>query len=176
MILQSATAQRTVPAEEFFVSPLETLLAPDELLIAIEAPAQDPSAGWGFAEISRRHGDFALAAAAVQQIPGDAAHTPGARIVVTGVAERPLRLTEAENILCEGAWNAAREKAIRAAVETAVEPFEAVAGRDGALRWLAAAACVQVMAAFFAFFAPLMYGTPLSKEGLDMRFWLKSWE
>lgn len=124
MILQSATAQRTVPAEEFFVSPLETLLAPDELLIAIEAPVQDPSAGWGFAEISRRHGDFALAAAAVQQIPGDAARTPGARIVVTGVAERPLRLTEAENILCEGTWNVARDKAIRAAVETAVEPFE----------------------------------------------------
>ena len=124
MILQSATAQRTVPAEKFFVSPLETLLAPDELLIAIEAPVQDPSAGWGFAEISRRHGDFALAAAAVQQIPGDAARTPGARIVVTGVAERPLRLTEAENILCEGTWNVARDKAIRAAVETAVEPFE----------------------------------------------------
>ena len=97
MILQSATAQRTVPAESFFVSPLETLLAPNELLIAIEAPVPNSSAGWGFAEISRRHGDFALAAAAVQQIPGDAARTPGARIVVTGVAERPLRVTEAEN-------------------------------------------------------------------------------
>ncbi|MDA0230650.1 MAG: xanthine dehydrogenase family protein subunit M [Proteobacteria bacterium] len=124
MILQSATAQRTVPAESFFVSPLETALAPDELLVAIEAPVPDSSAGWGFAEISRRHGDFALAAAAVQLIPGDTARAPGARIVVTGVAERPLRVSEAENILCEGAWSAARDKAIRAAVETAVEPFE----------------------------------------------------
>jgi CO/xanthine dehydrogenase FAD-binding subunit len=124
MILQSAREQRTVPAEFFFVSPLETALAPDELLVAIEAPVPNPSAGWGFAEISRRHGDFALAAAAVQLIPGETGRAPGARIVVTGVAERPLRVSEAENILCEGAWSAARDKAIRAAVETAVEPFE----------------------------------------------------
>lgn len=56
------------------------------------------------------------------------------------------------------------------------EPFEVVATRDGALRWLVAAVCIQVMAGFFAFFAPLMYGTPLSVDALKMRFWLKSWE
>ena len=56
------------------------------------------------------------------------------------------------------------------------EPFHAVATRDGALRWLVAAACIQVMAGFFGFFAPLMYGTPLSQDALNMRFWLKGWE
>lgn len=57
-----------------------------------------------------------------------------------------------------------------------LEPFHSVATRDGALRWLVAAACIQVMAGFFAFFAPIMYGTPLSQDGLDMRFWLKGWQ
>ena len=55
------------------------------------------------------------------------------------------------------------------------EPFAALAATDGALRWVVAAVLIQVMAAAFAFFAPLMYGTPVTKATLDSRMWFQGW-
>lgn len=130
MIVQSAREQRLVPAEAFFVGHLETVMTPDELLTGIEVPAVSAAgaaAGWGFRELSRRHGDFSLAAVAVQVTPGVDGGAPDARVVVTGVADKPLRVTGAEELLREGGWSDARATAIRDATEEAVEaaePFE----------------------------------------------------
>ena len=55
------------------------------------------------------------------------------------------------------------------------EPFAALAATDGVLRWVVAAVLIQVMAASFAFFAPLMYGTPITKATLDSRMWVQGW-
>merc|ERR1740130_2664925 len=55
------------------------------------------------------------------------------------------------------------------------EPFAALAATDGVLRWVVAAVLIQVMAASFAFFAPLMYGTPITKATLDSRMWFQGW-
>jgi len=51
---------RMIPADALYVGPLTTSLRPDEL--AVEARLRLPTAdtGWGFAEVTRRHGDFAL--------------------------------------------------------------------------------------------------------------------
>ena len=43
------------------------------------------------------------------------------------------------------------------------------------LRWLVAGALIYVMAACFAFFAPLAYGIPLRHEEFEARMWLDSW-
>jgi CO/xanthine dehydrogenase FAD-binding subunit len=80
---------RRVGADEFFRGLLATALAEDELLAEITVPVAP--AGWGFAEIARRPGDFALA--------GVAASLDGrghARVVGFGVADRPVRLRAAE--------------------------------------------------------------------------------
>src|SRR4029077_6338921 len=53
---------RRVGADEFFRGLLATALAEDELLAEITVPVAP--AGWGFAEIARRPGDFALAGVA----------------------------------------------------------------------------------------------------------------
>ncbi|MGH7400469.1 MAG: FAD binding domain-containing protein, partial [Candidatus Rokuibacteriota bacterium] len=53
---------RVIAAADFFRGLLATALAPDEILTAVDVPAQPP--GWGFAEIARRPGDFALAGVA----------------------------------------------------------------------------------------------------------------
>ena len=50
---------REIAADAFFRGLLTTALEPDEILTAIDVPAQPP--GWGFVEIARRPGDFALA-------------------------------------------------------------------------------------------------------------------
>ena len=90
---------REVAAEAFFRGLLTTALEADEILTAIEVPAQPP--GWGFAEIARRPGDFALAgvAAVVRVAPDAPAHVEHARLVGFGVADRPLRLAGAERHL-----------------------------------------------------------------------------
>jgi CO/xanthine dehydrogenase FAD-binding subunit len=61
--LRSRTNQRTVPAREMFVSYMTTALAPDELLVGVEIPLPPAGAGTAFVEVSRRHGDFAMAGA-----------------------------------------------------------------------------------------------------------------
>jgi carbon-monoxide dehydrogenase medium subunit len=54
---------RELTADTFFRGLLTTALEGDEILSAVEIPARP--AGWGFAEIARRPGDFALAGVVV---------------------------------------------------------------------------------------------------------------
>ena len=86
--------ERTIPAGELFLGPFTTSLAPDELLKAIRVPLQGPRR-FGFAELARRHGDFALAGVAVLLDP--------ARVVLFGVGGVPVRALEAEQALDERA-------------------------------------------------------------------------
>jgi 2-furoyl-CoA dehydrogenase FAD binding subunit len=53
--------RRTVPAAAFFQGAMTTVVGLDEILTAVEFPVARPGEGFGFAEIARRHGDFALA-------------------------------------------------------------------------------------------------------------------
>jgi len=67
IVLRSATGVRTVPASDYFTGPLTTAMRPDECLEEIRWPVWEAArSGSAFAEISRRHGDFAMAAAAAQ--------------------------------------------------------------------------------------------------------------
>jgi carbon-monoxide dehydrogenase medium subunit len=86
--------ERTIPAGELFLGPFTTSLAPDELLKAIHVPLQ-AARRFGFVELARRHGDFALAGVAVLLDP--------ARVVLFGVGGVPVRAVEAEQALDQGA-------------------------------------------------------------------------
>jgi CO/xanthine dehydrogenase FAD-binding subunit len=63
-VLRSEHAERVVAAKDFFVDVMTTLLQPGELLVEIRVPQARARSGSSFQEISRRHGDFALAGAA----------------------------------------------------------------------------------------------------------------
>jgi len=52
--------ERLVPASEFFLGPLESAVEPGELATEALFPVLPPSAGTGFAEVSRRRGDYAV--------------------------------------------------------------------------------------------------------------------
>jgi aerobic carbon-monoxide dehydrogenase medium subunit len=58
--LASVTGERVVPAREFFLGPLETSANAGELATRAAFPVLLPDAGTGFAEVSRRHGDYAV--------------------------------------------------------------------------------------------------------------------
>jgi carbon-monoxide dehydrogenase medium subunit len=95
---------REVAADAFFRGLLTTALEADEILTAIEVPTQPP--GWGFVEIARRPGDFALAGVAALVRVGRALTLPSPpgggegemRLVGFGVGDRPLRLSSAERV------------------------------------------------------------------------------
>ncbi len=73
MLLRSARGTRTLEAEKFFAGPMATNARPDECLEEIHWPAWSwRRTGSAFTEISVRHGDFAMVAAAAQvAIDGD---------------------------------------------------------------------------------------------------------
>jgi aerobic carbon-monoxide dehydrogenase medium subunit len=88
-------ASREVKAEEFHVGFLSSVLAADELVAAARVPALGPGWGWSFLEVSRRDGDFALAAAAAAiRVAGGV--VVESRVAVGGVSDRPVRLADVE--------------------------------------------------------------------------------
>jgi aerobic carbon-monoxide dehydrogenase medium subunit len=61
----SAAGRRDVPAEKFFLGPLESAVRPGELAVEASFPALAARSGIAFAEVSRRHGDYAVCGVAV---------------------------------------------------------------------------------------------------------------
>lgn len=100
LILQSQSGRRTVTPEEFFEGPLTTSRKPDELLTEVVLPAMERASGWGFREVARRHGDFALVAVAAVLTLDTERRITRASIAIGGIADRPVRLraTEAQVI------------------------------------------------------------------------------
>ncbi len=87
LLLASAAGERRVKAEDFFKGLFETDLRPGELILAVEFPATPKGTFTGFAELSRRHGDFALAGLAAVAVLKDGS-IGEARLVYIGCADR----------------------------------------------------------------------------------------
>jgi CO/xanthine dehydrogenase FAD-binding subunit len=96
--IASSSGSRTVAARSFFIDALTVDLGADDLVTEIVLPKLPPGTGWGFEEVARRHGDFALAAVAVT-LTADNGLVAQARIALTGVGPTPLRITDAETLL-----------------------------------------------------------------------------
>lgn len=117
----SDKGMRTRKAREFFRDALIVDLAEDELLTEIHVPKLPPQTGWGFDEVARRAGDFALAAvAATVSVSGGAMKE--ARIALTGVGQTPVRASEAEALLVEQKLEAKLMARVIEAVRAAIKP------------------------------------------------------
>ena len=89
LTLAGPAGSRTVAAREFFAGAMMTELGPDEVLTAVRFPMASRGDGFGFGEIARRHGDFALAGVAV--------HVRDGQVSLTGfgISDRPATRTAA---------------------------------------------------------------------------------
>ena len=121
MILESTRGPRTVPADEFFRSTFETALEPDELLTKIEFPIEGPDWRHAFAEFSRRHGDFAIVGAAARARL-NTRRFADIRVVMFGIADRPMRIYAAEKALLSAANLKEGIAAAQATLAKALEP------------------------------------------------------
>ena len=81
---------RRVPAEAFCTGAMTTAAGPDEVVTAVELPVASPGEGFGFAEIARRHGDFALAGVVVRVRRSTGSATMEARLTGFGISDHPV--------------------------------------------------------------------------------------
>ncbi|MSQ19712.1 MAG: xanthine dehydrogenase family protein subunit M [Betaproteobacteria bacterium] len=118
---QSGKGKRTIAAKDFFRGSLATALEPTEILTAVTLPKLPPATGWSFEEISRRPGDFAVAAVAVT-ITQQGGRCTDARIALAGVGATPIRFPQAERTLIGQTIDAAMANAAAAIVRDQCEP------------------------------------------------------
>jgi carbon-monoxide dehydrogenase medium subunit len=123
---------RTLAPDEYFVGALTTALEPDELLREIRLPL--PGAEWrtGFAEFSRRAGDYALAMCATFLRVEDG-QIVEARLGIGGAAEAPSRIAAAEDVLTGTDGGVAARRAAANVAAEAIDPLEDVQA-SGAFR------------------------------------------
>jgi carbon-monoxide dehydrogenase medium subunit len=99
MTVVGPSGPRNVAAADFFFGFLTTAIGDDEVLTEISFSIPESAAMWGFQEFAQRHGDFALAGAAVLLLPGRDGRIARASIVVFGGPDTPLRAATAEGAL-----------------------------------------------------------------------------
>jgi carbon-monoxide dehydrogenase medium subunit len=98
MEVVSSRGRRTIAASDFFDGLWSTSLGPDELLAGVSYPIWGGRSGFAVEEFARRHGDFALAGAAVGvELDGDD-RVIRCAIGLIGMGSTPerARATEAE--------------------------------------------------------------------------------
>jgi carbon-monoxide dehydrogenase medium subunit len=89
--------EQLVPATQFFLGPLESAVEPGELAVEASFPVLPPRAGTAFAEVSRRHGDYAVCGVAALVHLGEDGRLAQARAAYLSVGPCPVvvDLTEA---------------------------------------------------------------------------------
>jgi carbon-monoxide dehydrogenase medium subunit len=97
---------RTVKADDFFHGLFDTALGPRDVLTAIRLPASTRDTRVGFAELARRHGDYAMVGlAAAARANGE--KLTDVRLAFFGVDATPMRARQAEQALAAGDVEAA---------------------------------------------------------------------
>lgn len=126
----SRRGTRTLKPAEFFAGALTTALEPDELLTEIRLPLLEDEWRCGFAEFSRRAGDYALAMCAVCLRIEDGSIAE-ARVGVGGTTDRPQRIAAAEDLLIGTAGGIDVRRHAGLAASEAIDPLEDIqAGAD----------------------------------------------
>lgn len=98
--VKSRSGSREIPAEDFFVSYYQTALEPGEMLVGVRVPVIADGRGDGFTPLSAGGTDVLniVTGAATVQVD-DASRISEIRVVLTGAAERPVRLSAVEEAL-----------------------------------------------------------------------------
>lgn len=98
--------RRAIKAVDFFKGLFETALGPQEVLTAIRVPPAGKGTRVGFAELARRHGDYAIVGLAASA-RADGKGLSDVRLAYFGVGNTPARAKKAELALARGDVDAA---------------------------------------------------------------------
>jgi carbon-monoxide dehydrogenase medium subunit len=123
MVAESAKGARVIAAKDFFKGIMTTALRDDELLTEVRLPILPGDTRAGFAEFSRRPGDYAVAMAAgsYRLKSGTMADM---RIAIGGAEAAPRRMAEAERTLIGRPPNLGTFQAAAHAAVKAIDPLD----------------------------------------------------
>jgi carbon-monoxide dehydrogenase medium subunit len=122
IVVESVRGRRSIAADDFFTGLYETAREPDELLVEVLIPPQKPDHVSVFMELSRRHGDFAIAGVACYaRVAGDV--IDDARLAYFGTEVRPVLGARTMAAVNGRAWSAASHGAVDAALGEDLDPI-----------------------------------------------------
>ncbi len=116
MIIEGAAGTSHIMARDFFTGMFETALAADQILIALDIPRRERR--WGFAELARRHGDYAFVGLAASMT------ADGARLGFFAVGPTALLAPHAAAVLSAGPLDSDRIEAACAALTDDLPPYD----------------------------------------------------
>ncbi len=122
VIAQGPGGERRIAADDFFQGLYATALEPDEVLVASEIPLAGADHWFGFQELARRHGDYAIVGmAATASRQGGVLRQ--VRVVLLGVDATPVRASAAEAVLEGQTPDAARIAQAVQALRDSIDPL-----------------------------------------------------
>lgn len=122
VIAQGPNGERRIAVDDFFQGLYATALEPDEVLVASEIPLAGADHWFGFQELARRHGDYAIVGmAATARRHGGVLRE--VRVVLLGVDATPVRATAAEAVLEGAAPDADRVAQAVQALKGSIDPL-----------------------------------------------------
>jgi carbon-monoxide dehydrogenase medium subunit len=116
IVLQGPQGRRPIKARDFYDGLFSTALQPDEIITEFLIPVQRPGNLWAFLELSRRHGDFAMAGVAIVTKNDSAGVVEDASVVYFGCTDYPALAITTGMAICGTAISDARLEAIDIAV------------------------------------------------------------
>jgi len=146
IVLRNSTETSTVAADDFFIGPMMTAIAPGACIIEVRFPVwQESRVGIGFQEISARRSDFALVSAAAQVAFDEAGRCTACVLAVGGATAVPTRLGGVTDALVGlRLLDAEIDAAVRDAV-AAIEIMPSPHASDGYRRRAAAALGIRAL-------------------------------
>jgi len=115
--------RRTIPLASFFTSYRGTVLAPGELITAIEIPKPLPEFVRFYKVAKRRMDDISTVAAAMAMDWDASGRISRARFAFGGVAAVPLRALGAEEAVLGQRWNDAAVERVQNALDKTLQPI-----------------------------------------------------
>lgn len=150
VVARGPRGERMIPADRFYRAPLTTALGADELATAVRFTLPPPGAGWGFAEVSRRHGDFALVGAVAVLARAADGTVARARLAFFGAGGTPVRGLTVEQALPGRAPTPALLGEVARAAAAALSPDADIHATVAYRRHVAATLAERTLAAALA--------------------------
>ncbi|MGL4262742.1 MAG: FAD binding domain-containing protein [Afipia sp.] len=135
IVVRGKGHERRIPATDFFTGIYETLLSPEELLVAVEVPVAKPNSVHFFHEYARRKGDYAIVGLAASGVLERDVFTD-LRLGFFAVGDKPMLARASEHLVGQSVTASMLADA-QAALDEELDPQEDQQASASMRRYLA---------------------------------------
>ena len=149
VVVQGPKGQRRIAADKFFQYLYTTDLQPDEMIIGADVPLATAADWFGFDELARRHGDYAVAGLAVAA-RFDGATARDVRLSFLGIGNTPIRASQTEALLAGKTLDVATIEIAIASLKAELDPSADLTHESATKRHLATVLARRLLSAAHA--------------------------